>query len=104
MIKLMTFRAALLSGGLLLSSVIPAAAQAPISFPDLAPEQIAGDVSEEYNPRTGLRELSAAPFDPFETDPQLAASVRLTTANGAIDLDGNAMGDGALLDMIKRPS
>lgn len=77
----------------------PTMVQAAPSFTDLSPEQIAADVTQEYNRRTGQLEWVGASFDPFERDPGLAASVRLTSANGAFAIDGQQLGDGALLDV-----
>lgn len=97
-----SFCAALLAGTILsLGTVVTAQANVAqgLDFTQLSPEQIAGDVSNSYNPRTGARELSAASFDPFEEAPDLAGSARLRSADGAIDIDGQRLGDGALLDI-----
>jgi len=55
----------------------PTMVAAAPGLPSIPAEQIARDVTSEFNPRTGLRELVAAPFDPFEEDPALAGSLRL---------------------------
>lgn len=68
-------------------------------LPSISPEQIARDVASDFNPRTGLRELIAAPFDPFEEDPALAGSLRLRSAEGAVTIDGQPLRDGALVEI-----
>ena len=77
----------------------PTMVAAAPSLPTIAPEQIARDVISEFNPRTGKQELIAAPFDPFEEDPTLAASLRLRSAEGAIAIDGYPLHDGALVEV-----
>lgn len=76
-------------------SAIVSAAQ---GFPSIPAEQIASDVREEVNPRTGQTELYAAPFDPFEEDPTLAGSVNLRSTNGAVAIDGRQLVDGVILE------
>jgi len=68
-------------------------------LPSIPADQIARDVTSEFNPRTGVRELVAAPFDPFEEDPALAGSLRLKSAEGAIAIDGQPLRDGALVEV-----
>lgn len=77
----------------------PTMVAAAPSFPTIPAEQIARDVTEEFNPRTGERELVAAPFDAFEDDTTLAGSVRLRSAEGAVAIDGQRLRDGALLEV-----
>lgn len=77
----------------------PTMVQAAPGFPSIPAEQIARDTTEEVNPRTGQRELVAAPFDPFEQDPTVAASVRLRSVDQATAIDGTPLRDGALLEM-----
>lgn len=81
------------------SSGVPTMVAAAPGLPSIPAEQIARDVTSEYNPRTGMRELVAAPFDPFEEDPALAGSLRLRSADGAIAIDGQPLRDGALVEM-----
>lgn len=69
------------------------------SLPAIPAEQIARDVISEFNPRTGRHELIAAPFDPFEDDPSLAASLRLRSADGAVAIDGYPLQNGALVEL-----
>lgn len=69
------------------------------SLPNIPAEQIARDIVSQTNPRTGQRELIAAPFDPFEEDPALAGSLRLRSAGGATAIDGYALQDGALVEV-----
>ena len=66
----------------------PTMVAAAPSLPSVPAEQIARDVTSEFNPRTGVRELIAAPFDPFEEDPYLAASLRLRSADGVVAIMG----------------
>ena len=101
------------TAALIFGSQIPASAQieqnyhsgaptmvaAAPSLPTISPEQIARDVVSEFNPRTGKHELFAAPFDPFEEDPTLAASLRLRSADGAVAIDGYPLRDGALVEI-----
>ena len=77
----------------------PTMVAAAPSLPNISPEQIARDVVSEFNPRTGRNELIAAPFDPFEQDPALAASLRLRSADGAVAIDGYPLRDGALVEI-----
>lgn len=77
----------------------PTMVAAAPSLPTIPAEQIARDVISEFNPRTGTRELIAAPFDPFEDDPTLAASLRLRSADGAVAIDGRPLQDGALVEI-----
>lgn len=77
----------------------PTMVAAAPSLPTISAEQIARDVISEFNPRTGARELVAAPFDPFEDDPTLAASLRLRSADGAVAIDGRPLQDGALVEI-----
>lgn len=80
-------------------SGVPTMVAAAPGFPSIPAEQIARDVTSEFNPRTGLRELVAAPFDPFEEDPTMAGSLRLRSAEGAIAIDGQPLRDGALVEL-----
>ncbi|MEP3653907.1 MAG: hypothetical protein ABJO36_03340 [Litorimonas sp.] len=103
----------LTTAALVFSSSIPANAQSvPIyqagaptmvaaapGLPSIPAEQIAQDVTSEFNPRTGARELIAAPFDPFEEDPAMAGSLRLRSADGAVAIDGQPLRDGALVEL-----
>ncbi len=77
----------------------PTMVAAAPGFPSIPAEQIARDVTTEFNPRTGARELMAAPFDPFEEDPALAGSLRLRSADGAVDINGRPLRDGALVEL-----
>jgi len=77
----------------------PTMVAAAPSLPTIPAEQIARDVISEFNPRTGKQELIAAPFDPFEEDPALAASLRLRSADGAVAIDGYPLHDGALVEI-----
>ncbi len=77
----------------------PTMVAAAPSFPTISAEQIARDVTESHNPRTGQKEWIAAPFDAFEDDPTLAGSVRLRSADGAVAIDGQPLRDGALLEI-----
>lgn len=77
----------------------PTMVAAAPALPSLSPEQIAQDVVLETNPRTGVTEFVAAPFDPFEEDPTLAASLRLRSADGATAIDGRPLRDGALVEI-----
>ena len=78
---------------------VPTMVAAAPSLPTIPAEQIARDVIAEFNPRTGTQELIAAPFDPFEEDPTLAASLRLRSADGAVAIDGYPLRDGALVEI-----
>lgn len=103
----------LTTAALIFGSQMSASAQTPLDYqsgaptmvaaapglPSISAEQIARDVTSEFNPRTGLRELVAAPFDPFEEDPTLAGSLRLRSANGAVDINGQPLRDGALVEL-----
>lgn len=77
----------------------PTMVAAAPGLPSIPAEQIARDVTSETNPRTGARELVAAPFDPFEEDPSLAGSLRLRSADGAVAIDGRPLRDGAIVEM-----
>lgn len=77
----------------------PTMVAAAPGLPSVPAEQIARDVTSETNPRTGMRELVAAPFDPFEEDPNMAGSLRLRSANGAVAIDGQPLRDGALVEV-----
>ena len=77
----------------------PTMVAAAPGLPSIPAEQIARDVTSDFNPRTGQRELVAAPFDPFEDDPTLAASLRLRSADGAVAIDGYPLRDGALVEI-----
>ena len=103
----------LTTAALIFGSTLPANAQSALSYqsgaptmvaaapglPSIPAEQIARDVTSEFNPRTGARELVAAPFDPFEEDPALAGSLRLRSADGALTVDGYRLSDGAIVEM-----
>ena len=77
----------------------PTMVAAAPSLPDISAEQIARDVTAEFNPRTGRTELIAAPFDPFEADPYMAGSLRLRSAEGAVTIDGHPLPSGAIVDI-----
>lgn len=77
----------------------PTMVAAAPSFPTIPAEQIARDVTSTFNPRTGEKELIAAPFDAFEEDPSLAGSVKLRSAGSAVAIDGRRLPDGALLEV-----
>ena len=77
----------------------PTMVAAAPGFPSISAEQIARDVTSDFNPRTGTRELVAAPFDPFEEDPALAGSLRLRSADGAVAIGGQPLRDGALVEI-----
>ena len=77
----------------------PTMVAAAPSLPTISPDQIARDVRAEFNPRTGQTELVAAPFDPFEDDPNLAGSLRLRSASGATGIDGRPLRNGALVEV-----
>ena len=77
----------------------PTMVAAAPSLPTISAEQIARDVAIETNPRTGVNELFAAPFDPFEEDPALAASLRLRSAEGLTAIDGRRLHDGAIVEI-----
>lgn len=77
----------------------PTMVAAAPGLPSISPEQIARDVTSEFNPRTGGRELVAAPFDPFEEDPSMAGSLRLRSASGAVAIDGRPLRDGAIVEL-----
>lgn len=70
-----------------------------LGFTNLSPVQIAGDVTTRFNARTGAKEYLAPTFDPFEDDDALAATVNLRSTDGARDLNGDPVTDGALLDV-----
>lgn len=70
-----------------------------IDFPDLTPAQIAADVTTQFNVRTGEKEFVAPTFDPFEDNDALAATVSLRSMDAALDLNGDPVVDGALLDV-----
>ena len=103
----------LTTAALIFGSTLPANAQSALSYqsgaptmvaaapglPSIPAEQIARDVTSEFNPRTGARELVAAPFDPFEEDPALAGSLRLRSADGALTVEGHRLSDGAIVEM-----
>jgi len=77
----------------------PTMVAAAPSLPNITADQIARDVTAEFNPRTGQAELIAAPFDPFEDDPNLAGSLRLRSASGAVAIDGQPLQNGALVEI-----
>lgn len=77
----------------------PTMVAAAPSLPTIRAEQIAQDVTTEYNPRTGRTEFIAAPFDPFEQDPNLAGAAKLRSADGGVAIDGQALQGGAILDV-----
>ena len=77
----------------------PTMVAAAPSLPTLRAEQIAQDVTTEYNPRTGRTEFVAAPFDPFEQDPSLAGSLKLRSADGGVAIDGQPLQGGAIVDI-----
>lgn len=86
-------------GALTYQTGAPTMVAAAPGLPSISAEQIARDVTTEFNPRTGARELIAAPFDPFEEDPSLAGSLRLRSADGAVALDGRPLREGAIVEM-----
>ena len=65
----------------------------------LSAQDIARDVRQEFNSRTGRDEAVAPSFDPFADDETMAGAVSLRSTNGARDLDGRLLGGGALLDI-----
>lgn len=75
----------------------PTMVAAAPSLPSVRAEQIAQDVTTEYNPRTGRTEFIAAPFDPFEQDPTLAGSLQLRSADGSVAIDGQPLQGGAIV-------
>ncbi len=77
----------------------PTMVAAAPGLPSIPADQIARDVTSEVNPRTGARELIAAPFDPFEEDPRLAGSLRLRSVDGGVAIDGRSLNDGAIVEM-----
>lgn len=77
----------------------PTMVAAAPGLPSIPAEQIARDVTSEFNPRTGVQELVAAPFDPFEEDPSLAGSLKLRSADGAVAIDGRPLRDGAIVEL-----
>jgi len=77
----------------------PTIVAAAPSLPNIPADQIARDVAAEFNPRTGRTELIAAPFDPFEADPQMAGSLRLRSADGVVAIDGQTLQNGALVEI-----
>ena len=77
----------------------PTTVAAAPSLPNISADQIARDVIADFNPRTGQTELIAAPFDPFEADPNLAGSLRLRSADGAVAINGQPLQNGALVDV-----
>lgn len=79
--------------------VIASADPTGLSLADLTPSEIAADVRTEYNPRTGLPEFIGPTFDPFGQDEHMAAQVNLRSVTEAVDLDGNRLRDGVLLDV-----
>lgn len=70
------------------------------SLPDLSPDEIALDVEQRIDARTGDTEYVAQDFDPFEDDPTLAgsASLRSVVTESTI-IDGRIVRDGAFLDV-----
>lgn len=77
----------------------PTMVAAAPGLPSVPAEQIARDVKSEYNPRTARSELTAAPFDPFEEDPNLAGSLRLSSGEGAVAIDGQTLRNGAMVEV-----
>jgi len=77
----------------------PTMVAAAPSLPAVRAEQIAQDVTTEYNPRTGRTEFVAAPFDPFEQDPGMAGSLKLRSADGSVAIDGQRLQGGAIVDV-----
>ena len=77
----------------------PTTVAAAPSLPNISADQIARDVTAEFNPRTGQTELIAATFDPFEDDPNLAGSLRLRSADGAVAINGQPLAGGALVEV-----
>ncbi len=77
----------------------PTMVAAAPSFPTISADQIARDVTQSYNPRTGQTELVAGSFDAFEDDPSLAGAVSLRSADGAVAIDGQPLRNGALLEV-----
>ena len=77
----------------------PTTVAAAPSLPNISADQIARDVTAEFNPRTGQTELIAATFDPFEDDPNLAGSLRLRSADGAVAINGQHLAGGALVEV-----
>ena len=70
------------------------------SLPDLSPDEIALDVEQEYNNRTGQTEFIAPTYDPFEEDRAMAGSVSLRSVSGPVTaIDGDVLSNGVILDM-----
>ncbi|WP_416879043.1 hypothetical protein [Litorimonas sp.] len=70
------------------------------SLPDLSPEEIALDVKQEFNNRTGQTEYIAPTYDPFEEDRAMAGSVNLRSVSGPVTaIDGEVFTGGVILDM-----
>jgi len=94
--KSLFYSALALSTALSLSMAQPAFAN---TMPEMSPGQIARDVQVQYNPQTGQQEVLAPTFDPFEEDPELAASVNLRSVTDQVSIEGNPIAGGAILDM-----
>ena len=77
----------------------PTMVAAAPGLPSVPAEQIARDVTREVNPRSGQMELAAAPFDPFEDDPNLAGALQLRSADGGLSIDGQPLQGGAIVDV-----
>lgn len=98
MIKVSKLQMSALSAALLLSTAFMGSAWAT-SLPDITPEQIRQDTESRYNPETGVSELIAPSFDPFELDDSLAGSASLRSAGQAVSIDGQPVSGGAFLDV-----
>ncbi len=68
-------------------------------LPELTPEQITQDVKITFDQRSGTQEYAAPTFDPFEDRAELAGSASLRTITQAVSIDGQALQDGAILDL-----
>lgn len=101
MIKKTNIRAALFTAFLATTTAMaaPSFAQDAGGLPNISPDQIARDVSLQYNQRTGEKEFVAASFDPFEQDPGMAGSAALRSTTTAISIDGERLNGGAILDL-----
>ena len=69
------------------------------ALPELTPEQITQDVKITFDQRSGTQEYAAPTFDPFEDRADLAGSASLRTVTQAVSIDGQALQDGAILDL-----
>ena len=102
MIKNTHFRAGLFTSALLFTTALATAgfAEEYQSLPDLSPGEIAQDVKQEFNNRTGRTEFIAPTYDPFEEDRAMAGSVSLRSVSSPVTaIDGEVLTDGVILDL-----